>query len=72
MFKKVFLAAAATLLIASVVTPVASTPAEALSHCWKASKEAGVKGLKARLAYRKECHAQYKAAKKAAKAAKKG
>jgi hypothetical protein len=51
---------------------VSSTPAEAFSHCWKASKEAGVKGLKARLAYRKECHAKYKAAKKAAKAAKKG
>ena len=67
MLKKVFLAAAATLLIASVVAPVASTPAEAFSHCWKASKVAGVKGLKAHHAYVKECRAHYKAAKKAAK-----
>lgn len=67
MLKKVFLAAAATLLIASVVAPISSTPAQALSHCWKASKQAGVKGMKARLAYAKECRAHYKATKKAAK-----
>ena len=67
MLKKVFLAAAAALLIASVTAPVGTTPAVAGSGCWKAAKAAGVKGWKARHAYRKECRAHYKAMKKAGK-----
>ena len=47
MFKNVFLAAAATLILAAVTIPVGST-------------------MKERKAFRKECRAHHKAAKKAA------
>ena len=66
MLKNVFLAAAATLILAAATIPVSSTPALACHGCWKAAKAAGVKGFKARMEYRKACRAHYKAAKKAA------
>jgi hypothetical protein len=66
MLKNVFLAAVATLVLAAATVPVASTPALACHGCWKAAKAAGVKGMKARMEYRKACRAHYKAAKKAA------
>ena len=66
MLKNVFLAAAATLILAAATIPVGSTPALACHGCWKAAKASGVKGIKARHAYRKECRAHHRAAKKAA------
>jgi hypothetical protein len=47
MLKNVFLAAAATLILAAATVPVASTPALACHGCWKAAKAAGVKCMKA-------------------------
>jgi hypothetical protein len=67
MVKNVFLAAAATLLLAAATVPVSSTQALAFHGCWKASKQAGLSTFKERRAYRKACRAHYKAAKKAAK-----
>ncbi|MGC1178577.1 MAG: hypothetical protein ACLQF1_13640 [Methyloceanibacter sp.] len=66
MLKKVFLAAAATLLLAAVTAPVGSTPALACHGCWKAAKAAHLPNMKARMAYRKSCRAHWKATKKAA------
>ena len=69
MVKNLFLAAAATLLLAAATVPVSTTPAEARYGCWKASKKAGLATFKERREYRKACRAHYKAAKKAAKKA---
>jgi len=66
MLKKVFLAVAATLLLAAVTAPVSPTPAHARYGCWKAAKAAHLPKMKERMAYRKECRAHHKAAKKAA------
>lgn len=67
MLKKVFLAAIATLILAGATVSVQPTPADAkIFHgCFKAAKAAGVKGLKARHEFRKECRAHFKAAKHA-------
>jgi outer membrane biogenesis lipoprotein LolB len=61
MVKKVFLAAVATLILAAATAPVGSTPAFACHGCFKAAKAAHLKTMKERMAFRKECRAQYKA-----------
>ena len=66
MVKNIFLAATATLLLAAVTVPVASTPAMACHGCFKAAKAAHLSTMKERKAFRKECRAHHKAAKKAA------
>lgn len=66
MVKNVFLAVAATLILAAATVPVSTSPAFACHGCWKASKHAGLSTFKERKAYRKTCRAHYKAAKKAA------
>jgi hypothetical protein len=65
MLKKVFLAAAATLMLAAVTAPVSSTPALACHGCWKAAKAAHLPNMKERKAYRKACRTHAKAAKHA-------
>jgi multidrug efflux pump subunit AcrB len=61
MLKKVFLAAAAALILASAT--VAMTPAPAMAHsgCHKAAKALYPHDRKARRAYEKVCKAHYKA-----------
>ena len=66
MVKNIFLAATATLLLAAATVPVASTPAMACHGCFKAAKAAHLSTMKERRAFRKECRAHHKAAKKAA------
>ncbi|MET0841222.1 MAG: hypothetical protein ABWX95_03705 [Methyloceanibacter sp.] len=66
MVKKVFLAAVATLILAAATAPVGSTPAFACHGCFKAAKAAGLKTMKERKAFRKECRAYYKATHKKA------
>lgn len=66
MVKKVFLAAVATFILAAATVPVGSTAAMACHGCWKAAKAAHVSTMKERKAFRKECRAHHKAAKKAA------
>ena len=66
MVKKVFLAAVATFILAAATVPVGSTSAMACHGCWKAAKAAHLSTLKERKAFRKECRAHHKAAKKAA------
>ena len=66
MVKKVFLAAVATLILAAATVPVGSTAAMACHGCWKAAKAAHLGTMKEREAFRKECRAHHKAAKKAA------
>ena len=65
MVKKVFLAAVATLILAAAAAPVGSTTAMACHGCWKAAKAAHLSTMKERKAFRKECRAHHKAAKKA-------
>ena len=65
MVKKVFLAAVATLILAAAAAPVGSTAAMACHGCWKAAKAAHLYTMKERKAFRKECRAHHKAAKKA-------
>ena len=65
MVKNIFLAATATLLLAAATVPVASTPAMACHGCFKAAKAAHLSTMKERKAFRKECRAHHKAAKKA-------
>jgi hypothetical protein len=65
MVKKVFLAAVATLILAAATVPVGSTTAMACHGCWKAAKAAHLGTMKERKAFRKECRAHHKAAKKA-------
>ena len=66
MVKKVFLAAVATFILAAATVPVGSTAAMACHGCWKAAKAAHLSIMKERKAFRKECRAHHKAAKKAA------
>ncbi len=66
MVKKVFLAAVATLILAAAAAPVGSAPAFACHGCFKAAKSAGIKTMKERKAFRKECRAHYKATHKKA------
>lgn len=66
MVKNIFLAATATLLLAAATVPVGSTPAMACHGCFKAAKAANLSTMKERKAFRKECRAHHKAAKKAA------
>jgi hypothetical protein len=65
MVKNIFLAAVATLILAAATMPVGSTSAMACHGCFKAAKAAHLSTMKERHAFRKECRAQHKAAKKA-------
>jgi len=65
MVKKAFLAAVATLILAATA-PLGSTSAFACHGCFKAAKAAGLKTMKERKAFRKECRAYYKATHKKA------
>jgi hypothetical protein len=65
MVKNIFLATAATLLLAAVTIPVGSTSAMACHGCFKAAKAAHLSTMKERKAFRKECRAHHKATKKA-------
>jgi uncharacterized cupredoxin-like copper-binding protein len=65
MVKRVFLAAIATFVLAAATVPVGSTAAMAFHGCWKAAKAHHLPAMKERHAFRKECRAYHKAAKKA-------
>jgi hypothetical protein len=65
MVKNIFLAAVATFVLAAATVPVGSTSAMACHGCFKAAKAANLSTMKERHAFRKECRAQHKAAKKA-------
>jgi hypothetical protein len=67
MLKKVFLAAAGSLILAGATVAITPTSAIAGSGCHKAAKQAFPHDHKARHAYKKECKAHYKAWKKANK-----
>lgn len=67
MLKKVFLAAAMTLVMAGATMVAAPAPAEAFSGCHKAAKAKYPDDRKARHAYVKACKAHHKAYKKAHK-----
>jgi hypothetical protein len=68
MLKKVFLAAAASLILAGATVTVSPAPAFAChSGCHKTAKAMYPKDRKARHAYVKHCKAKYKAWKKAHK-----
>ena len=68
MLKKVFLASAVSLLLAGVTMTAAPTEVYAgKSHCLKKAKAKYADDRKARRAYKKACHAHYKALKKAHK-----
>lgn len=65
MLKKVFLATAATLLLAGATMTVQATPAQACkSGCWKAAKAKYPGSLKQRWAYKKWCKKRYRAYRK--------
>jgi len=66
MVKNIFLAAVAALILAAATMPVGSTSALACHGCFKAAKAAHLSTMKERKAFRKECRAHHKAAKKAA------
>ena len=66
MVKNIFLAAVAALILAAATMPVGSTSALACHGCFKAAKAAHLSTMKERRAFRKECRAHHKAAKKAA------
>jgi hypothetical protein len=65
MLKKVFLAAAASLILAGATMTAAPAPAQAFSGCHKAAKAMYPDDRKARRAYEKDCKAKHKAYKKA-------
>lgn len=66
MLKKVFLAAAATLLLAGATMTVQSSPAQALKNgCWQAAKAKYPESFKARSTYRKACRKRHRAYRKA-------
>ena len=65
MLKKVFLVAAATLLLAGATMTVQSTPAQAKNGCWKAAKAKYPESFKARSTYRRACRKRYRAYRKA-------
>jgi hypothetical protein len=67
MLKKVFLAAAASLVLAGAVVAITPAPVMAGHSCHEAAKAAHPHDRKARHAYKKECKAHYKAWKKAHK-----
>ena len=67
MLKKVFLAAAMSLVIAGATMTAAPATAEAGSGCHKAAKAKYPDDRKARHAYKKACKAEHKANKKAHK-----
>jgi len=68
MLKKVFLAAAASLVVAGATMTMAAAPAMAChSGCHKAAKAMYPHDRKARHAYKKHCKEVYKAYKKAHK-----
>jgi len=66
MVKKVFLAAAATLILVAATAPVGSTSAYACHGCWKAARAAHLSTMKERKAFRKACRAHWRATHKAA------
>ena len=61
MVKKIFLASAATLILAAATAPLGSTSAFACHGCWKASKAAHLSTMKERKAFRKACRATWRA-----------
>jgi hypothetical protein len=67
MLKKVFLAAAASLVIAGATMTMSAAPAMACGGCHKAAKAAYPHDRKARHAYKKHCKEVHKAYKKAHK-----
>jgi hypothetical protein len=71
MFKKMLFAAALTGLLAGAAIPVQSSTAQAASGCLKAAKAKFHGDLKARVAYRNECKAHWKAYRTAQRGAKK-
>jgi hypothetical protein len=64
MLKKVFLAAAASIILAGSTMTMAPAPAQACSGCHKAAKAKYPHDKKARKAYKEHCKAYYKAHKK--------
>jgi hypothetical protein len=65
MLKKVFLAAAAAIILAGATVTMAPAPAQAFkSGCHKAAKAQYPHDRKARKAYKKACKANFKASKK--------
>ena len=66
MVKNIFIAAAATLLLAAATVPVGSPSAMARYGCFKAAKAANLSTMKERKALRKECRAHWKATHKKA------
>ena len=65
MLKKVFLAAAAAIILAGATMTMAPAPAQAFkSDCHKAAKAKYPHDRKARKAYKKACKANFKASKK--------
>ena len=71
MLKRMLFVAAVTGLVAGVTIPVHTTPAEAASGCKQAAKAKFPGDHKSRVAYRKECKAQFKAYRAAQRASKK-
>ena len=67
MLKKVFLAAAASLILAGATMTAPTAPAMACGHCHKAAKAMYPHDKAARHAYKKHCKAKHKAWKKAHK-----
>jgi hypothetical protein len=67
MLKKVFLAAAASLILAGATMTTAPAPAQAFSGCHKAAKAMYPHDRKARRAHEKACKAKHNAYKKAHK-----
>jgi hypothetical protein len=67
MLKKVFLAAAASLILAGATMAVPTAPAMACSGCHKLAKAKFPDDKAARHAYKKHCKAHHKAWKKAHK-----
>lgn len=64
MLKKVFLAAAATLILAGAVSIAAPVPGEAKSRCDKRADAMYPHNKQARKAYKKGCKSDYRAWKK--------
>jgi hypothetical protein len=65
MLKKVFLAAAAAIILAGATMTMAPAPAQAFkSGCHKAAKAKYPHDRKARKSYKKACKANFKASKK--------
>ncbi len=71
MLKKMLFAAAVTGLVVGASLPVQPTTAEASSGCFKAAKAKFPADHKARVAWRKDCRAHWKAYRAEQKSAKK-